>query len=424
MRNRTRDAAPTGVFLRISSTTALPASSGASKRCLSLTGLWYLPRMPGEEDVQVKVPEGRIDLGVGQPDPNLLPLEEIRRAAAERLASADVRLLAYGAQQGGRGFRELLAAFLSSSYGAAVHAERLFITAGASHGLDLVCSRLTSPGDTVLVEEPTYFAALRILADRGLKLVPIPMDSHGLVVDALPELCERHRPKFLYTIPVFHNPSGVTLTSRRREQLVELANRFDFHVVADEVYQLLGYGRRPPPPMCTFDDSRHRVISVCAFTKILAPGLRLGWIEGPPEFCEGLAGIGVHFSGGGVSPFTSAVVRASIELGLQEQYLAKLRMKFAERASRLYWTLKRELPESVEFAEPRGGYFIWMRFTDGRKSEALLPEAHRRGVGFRAGPLFSCERELEDWLRVGFTYYDGPTLEEGARRLGDAIAGR
>ena len=380
--------------------------------------------MAGEEDVQVRVPEGRIDLGVGQPDPGLLPLEEIRRAAAERLGRSDVRLLAYGAQQGGRGFRETLARFLTSSYGVPVLAERLFITAGASHGLDLACARLTSPGDTVLVEKPTYFAALRILADRGLTLVPVPMDEHGLVVDALPELCERHRPKLLYTIPVFHNPTGVTLIEQRREQLVELADRHDFHVVADEVYQLLDYGRRPPPPMSAFDDSRGRVVSISAFTKILAPGLRLGWIEGPPELCEGLAGIGVHFSGGGVSPFTGAIVRTAIELGLQEEYLAKLKAELTSRAGRLDRALKRELPASVELVEPRGGYFIWLRLSEGLNSESLLPDAHARGVGFRAGPLFCADGGFEEYLRVGFSYYDGPTLEEGARRLGAAIGGR
>ncbi len=380
--------------------------------------------MTDDEDVQVRVPEGRIDLGIGQPDPTLLPLAEMREAAAERLAREDVRLLAYGAQQGSRGFRNVLAGFLSPRYGTDVDPRQLFITGGASHGLDLVCSALTVPGDVVLVEKPSYFGALRILEDRGLKLVSAPTDEHGLVVDALPELVRRHRPKFLYTIPVFHNPSGVTLPAERREQMVELAASQDFHVVADEVYQLLAYRETPPPPMRGFDRGTNRVISLSAFTKILCPGVRLGWIEAEQGFCEGLAGVGVHFSGGGISPFTCAVVRSAIELGLQEHYLEELKRTFTHRSRILFETLRSGLPDSVTFDEARGGYFIWIRLPAGVCGPALLEAAHENGVGYRGGPLFTCDGGLEEYVRVGFTYYGESKLVEGARRLTEVIAKR
>lgn len=377
--------------------------------------------MTDVDDVQVKVPEGRIDLGIGQPDPELLPLAELREAAAERLAREDVRPLAYGAQQGSRGFRNVLAAFLAPRYEVEVDPRQLFITGGASHALDLLCGVLTRPGDAVLVEKPSYFGALRILEERDLQLVSAPTDEHGLVVDALPELVERHRPRFLYTIPVFHNPSGVTLPVERRERLVELARRHDFHVVADEVYQLLPYTETPPPPLRAFDRGAERVISISAFTKILCPGVRLGWIEAEQRLCEKLAGLGVHFSGGGTNPFASAVVRSAIELGLQERYLEALKRAYGRRARTLYDALRDTLPDSITFEEARGGYFIWMRLPGEVDAAALLAAAHENGVGYRGGPLFTCDGGLGEFVRVSFTYYGEATLLEGARRLCEVI---
>ena len=228
---------------------------------------------------QINVSPEVIDLGLGDPDEDLFPLELLQRSAEAYFASGDRQPLQYGAEAGNGYFREALADFLAKASGASIAPESLFVTAGASSALDLICTLYTCPGDTIFVEEPSYFLALRIFADHGLRAVPIPMDDDGLRIDVLEEELTRQRPKLVYTIPTFQNPSGRTLSQARREKLVEIAQRDNFLVVADEVYHFLGYTQAPPQPFAAFAKDVEQVISVNSFSKILAPGLRLGWMQ-------------------------------------------------------------------------------------------------------------------------------------------------
>ena len=173
--------------------------------------------MAGIQVTQSNVPEGWIDLGIGQPREDALPLEQLAEAAAHRFAQGDRNILQYGMQQGSGNFRLALARFLGSQYQAAVDPDHLFITAGISQALDQICALHTRPGDTVIVEEPSYFLALRIFADYRLKIIGAPVDEDGLIIEALEEKLDEHRPVFIYTIPVFHNPAGVTLSADRRD---------------------------------------------------------------------------------------------------------------------------------------------------------------------------------------------------------------
>ena len=188
------------------------------------------------ETVQSPVQPGVIDLGLGDPQLALLPLELIRQAAAQRLAGNERSFLQYGTEQGDGRFRLALAGFLGRGYGSPVDPARLLVTCGVSFGLDLVCSLFTRPGDTIFVEEPSYFLALRIFADHGLRMVPVPTDADGLVVEALEAMLEREQPKFLYVIPSFQNPTGRTLSESRRTRLAGLSRARGLLVVADEVY--------------------------------------------------------------------------------------------------------------------------------------------------------------------------------------------
>ena len=182
-----------------------------------------------------------------------------------------------------------LADFLSQGYDDQVQPQQLITTAGASQALDLICTFFTRPGDTVFVEEPSYFLALRILQeDHRLHAVPIATDEDGLVPAAVEEALTRHRPVFLYTIPTYQNPTGRTLSRGRRQELLALAEAHDFLIVADEVYHLLHFGTPPPPPFAAQVDSG-RVLSIGSFSKILAPGLRLGWMQTTPERAQRFA---------------------------------------------------------------------------------------------------------------------------------------
>ncbi|GAG85960.1 unnamed protein product, partial [marine sediment metagenome] len=270
---------------------------------------------------------GTINFGVGQPSADLLPVDLMRIAADDFLRSAQPIELNYGERQGDVRFLEKLAALLSDGYGSAVAAESLFVTAGNSQALDFVCALFTRPGDTVIVEEPSYFLAFQIFADHGLNIVSVPVDEEGMDIDRLEQELRRTSPKMLYTIPSFHNPGGQSMSAARRERLADLSRKHGFLIAADEVYQLLWYKQAPPPALGTLTD-RGNILSLGSFSKILAPGLRLGWIQTSSELMERLLDSGAINSGGSFNHFTSHVVRHAIELGLQQSWLLKLRQAY------------------------------------------------------------------------------------------------
>jgi 2-aminoadipate transaminase len=374
------------------------------------------------QTAQVHVDPNVIDLGVGQPQLELLPLERLRAAAERRFASGERLFLQYGAEPGDGYLRLELAAFLSREYGFPVEPETLFITSGASMGLDLICTLFSKPGDAVFVEEPSYFLALRIFADHGLRPVPIPVDQDGLDLDRLEEALEHDRPAFLYTIPTFQNPGGVTLSAERRARLAALSREKNFLVAADEVYHCLHFTGAPPRPLAAYIDEGN-IFSVGSFSKILAPGLRLGWIQAPPERVQQLAGSGLLDSGGGLNPFTSAIVRGVLEVGDLDANLAELRAVYGIRLARMEGALRRSLP-GADFTTPQGGYFFWVRLPGGVDAEALLPQAEALGVSYRPGVRFSSQGGLNDCIRLCFAFYEAGDLERGLERLGQALDGR
>ncbi|MFN2120918.1 MAG: PLP-dependent aminotransferase family protein [Anaerolineales bacterium] len=367
---------------------------------------------------QINTPPEQIDLGRGDPQLALLPLDVLRRAAADRLSQSDNTFLQYGTEQGDGYLRRALASFLGAHYGFEIDPAALFITSGISAALDLLCTLFTKPGDTILVEEPSYFLALRIFADRGLRVIPAPMDEEGLVVDELYRLLELHRPRFLYLIPVFQNPTGRTLSEDRRRALLELAHQHDLLLIADEVYQLLSYTTTPPRSFA-FHTDHANVIALGSFSKILAPGLRLGWLHANPTVIKRLASCGLLDSGGGMNPFTSAIVRGVVEDGDLERNISRLVGIYTERVTAMDTALRRCLPQA-EFAAAQGGYFFWVRLP-GIDTQELRSRAPAHQVDFRPGSLFSSAGGLHDYMRLGISFYDARELEQGVQRLAELL---
>jgi DNA-binding transcriptional MocR family regulator len=368
---------------------------------------------------QINLPPGFIDLGIGNPDFDLLPLELLHHSAETYFATGDPRSLQYGLEQGDGYFRRALANFLTVAYGTRMDPELLFVTAGASSALDLLCTLYTRPGDLIFVEEPSYFLALRIFEDHGLRIVPIPMDDDGLRLDALDEKLAEFPPKLIYIIPTFQNPSGLTLSQARREKLVDRAQHYDFLVVADEVYHFLPYTQTPPQPFAAFTEGVEQVISVNSFSKILAPGLRLGWIQAHGTVIKRLAGSGLLDSGGGMNPFTSALVRGLIESGGLEKNITSLRREYARRLNALDAALRQHLP-AAEYTRPQGGFFFWVRLP-GVDATELRRKAQGFCVDLRQGELFSSRKGMRDYIRLSFCFYGPEAIEEGVRRLRDCL---
>jgi DNA-binding transcriptional MocR family regulator len=357
-----------------------------------------------------------IDFGLGHPGADLLPLGLMAHAAAARLQGEDSSLLQYGHEQGDGYFRRALAAFLTRHYGQPIDMDGLFVTGGASQALDLICTLYTQPGDVVFVEEPTYFLALRIFADHHLRAIPIATDNQGMRPEAVDAALAHHRPALLYSIPTFQNPSGVTLSLARRQQLAELAEDYNFLIVADEVYHLLSYAAPPPPPLASYAATGH-VLGLGSFSKILAPGLRLGWVQAAPQHIDRMVNSGLLDSGGGLNPFTSGIVRMALDEGWQDAHLAHVRQVYGRRANALTAALRLELSDQVAFAAPAGGYFHWLTLPAHLDGEALFRRAPRYKVGFRPGARFSATGQLQHCLRLSFAHYDEGQLAEGVSRL-------
>jgi len=364
---------------------------------------------------QVNIPPGVIDLGAGNPPFSLLPLELLRAAAEACFARGDPAFLQYGAEQGDGYFRLALADFLSGGYGFPVDARHLFVTNGISNALDLLCTLFTRPGDTIFVEEPSYFLALRIFADHGLRVVSIDTDDDGLVVESLEAKLREGKPKFLYVIPTHQNPSGHTLPEERRGRLVKLAQEQDYLVLADEVYHFLSYDGQPPKAFAAWTGDPH-VLSLSSFSKILAPGLRLGWIQAHAEKIQMLAGCGLVDSGGGLNPFTSAVVREVIESGRLAQNISHLKDFYSQRRMVMDAALRRQLPELI-WKVPHGVYFFWVRLPRGLDAAELLQKALENKVIFRPGVRFSSRNGLNDFIRLSFVFYEPDEIDEGIMRL-------
>jgi 2-aminoadipate transaminase len=363
---------------------------------------------------QIHIPEGMIDLGAGDPDFALLPLDMLQRAAEACFLKGDPSFLQYGAEQGNGYFRMALADFLSRGYGFPVDFDDLLVTNGVSNALDMICAHFTRPGDTIFVEEPTYFLALRIFEDHDLRILPVQTDGDGLVIEALEEKLAQVKPRFLYTVPSFQNPGGCTLPQERRERLVGLSQEHDFFLVADEVYHFLNYSDQQIKPFATHTDLK-TVVSLSSFSKILAPGLRLGWMQAPPEVIKRLTSSGLLDSGGGLNPFTSAIVRELIEAGDLEQNIASLIAVYRSRSKVMDEALKRELPQAI-FETPQGGFFFWVRLP-GMDAGKLREVARKFNLGFRQGALFSSQGGMRDYVRLCYAFYNEEKIEEGIQRL-------
>lgn len=380
-----------------------------------------------ERTTQLWAAPGVVDLGIGQPQNAILPVE-VLSAALAATATADLRHpLQYGIEPGDGDLRVATAEYLETPYGFCPDPYATFVTNGTSQAIDLVAGTFTRPGDVVLVEEATYFLALDIFRDHHVRVEPVAVDGDGLVPEALEEALRRHRPAFVYTVPSFHNPTGATLPEDRRERLVALAAEHGTLVVADEVYHLLsdpdplrGNGPGMPPPLAAWAGSGV-VLSLGTFSKILAPGLRLGWVHAAAPLVERLATRGFVVSGGGLNPLVAAVVTRALSDGSATDYLAHLRGVLGGRLAAMDAALREHLPSDVTWATPGGGYFFWLRLPADVDPAALRSAARAEGVDIRPGTLFSVAGGQRDRIRLSFAYYDAATIATAVAALGRAF---
>lgn len=374
--------------------------------------------------VQLAERAGIIDLGWGHPHPDALPVAGWLAATETALSTFGWQALAYGAAAGPGPLLDWLAEHLSHTDHGASPAAETFVTAGASHALELVSTVLTSPGDIVVVDSPTYHLAIRTIADRGVEIVGAPADEDGIDPAATGDLIAAahragRRVSMLYIVPTFGNPTGRSLPADRRAALVALAARGGVPIVEDDTYRELVYQGSAPPSLWSLAD-RGSVIRIGSFAKTVAPGLRLGWINAAPKMIRTLVDRGYVDSGGGVNHITALTMATFGASGAYQEHLRAIRARYAPQRDALVGALRAELPE-LSVPSPLGGWFVWLPLPAGVQASTLLPAAERLGVSYMEGRRFYAQAAGDDRLRLSFSLATSPDLIEAAHRLGAAI---
>ena len=371
---------------------------------------------------------GIISFAGGFPDSAMFDVEGIRAASNAALAEEPGAALQYGATEGYNPLREQLAAFMTAKGATDVAAGNLIVTTGSQQALDLLGKTLISPGDKVIVEGPTFLATIQCFRLYGAELISAPIDGNGVKTDELEKLIAEHKPKFVYLIPTFGNPSGAMLSLERRKAVLEMAVKHNTLIVEDDPYGDLYFGDAPPPSLlnlsATVPGSRDLLVHCGSLSKVLSPGLRVGWMIAPAELL-GKATMCKQFSDAHTSTFAQATAAQYLKAGRMPATLAHVRKVYAERAQAMGDALRKELGDAIEFVQPQGGLFVWARLTGagGKVADGnvLAKRAIEKGVAFVPGTPFFCANPDHATFRLSFATADVDKIREGVARLGQAI---
>jgi DNA-binding transcriptional MocR family regulator len=372
---------------------------------------------------------GIISFAGGFPDSAMFDVDGIREASQRALAEEPGGALQYGATEGYEPLREQLSAFMAAKGAKDVAPGQLIVTTGSQQALDLLGKTMISPGDKVIVEGPTFLATIQCFRLYGADLVSAPIDGQGVKTDELERLIAEHRPKLVYLIPTFGNPSGAMLSLERRRKVLELAVKYQTLIVEDDPYGDLYFGEAPPPSLLALSPqvpgSRELLAHCGSLSKVLSPGLRVGWLAAPPELLA-KATMCKQFSDAHTSTFAQATAAQYLQAGRMPGTLAHVRAVYAERAQAMGDALRRELGAAVEFVQPQGGLFVWARLTGANGAVAdgdvLAKRAIDKGVAFVPGAPFFCANPDRATLRLSFATAGVDKIREGVARLGQAVA--
>ena len=371
---------------------------------------------------------GIISFAGGFPDSAMFDVEGIRAASNAALAEEPGAALQYGATEGYNPLREQLAAFMTSKGAKEVAADNLIVTTGSQQALDLLGKTLISPGDKVIVEGPTFLATIQCFRLYGAELISAPIDGNGVKTDELEKLIAEHQPKFVYLIPTFGNPSGAMLSLERRKAVLEMAVKHNTLIVEDDPYGDLYFGDAPPPSLLNLSasvpGSRELLVHCGSLSKVLSPGLRVGWMIGPAELLA-KATMCKQFSDAHTSTFAQATAAQYLKAGRMPGTLANVRKVYAERAQAMGDALRKELGDAIEFVQPQGGLFVWARLTGagGKVADGnvLAKRAIEKGVAFVPGTPFFCANPDHATFRLSFATADADKIREGVARLAQAL---
>jgi len=370
---------------------------------------------PWVDQMAERNPEA-VFFGGGVPPTEAIPVARLRQGADRAWADGAETLL-YGEVRGYRPLRDLIVERMASR-GAIVDPADVLITNGAQQGIDLAARIFIDPGDIVLTEEPTFMDALRVFRSHEAEPVGVPVDEEGLQVDVLATMLERlpKRPKFLYTMPTFQNPMGVSMSTARRHALVELAREWGFVIVEDDPYGDLSFDGDPPPTLKSIDPE---VIFLGTFSKVLAPGLRVGWVASSARLREAFFNVKE-----GTDIHNERIMTRTVYHSAQDfldEHIAATREIYRRRRDAMLAGLEQEMPEGVRWTTPHGGFFLWVTLPERYETDAMLPEATDRGVIYLPSSWFYPDRSWTRSMRLNFSAQPEDRIAEAMRRLAETI---
>jgi 2-aminoadipate transaminase len=370
-----------------------------------------------------------ISFGGGLPAPDVFPVKQFEEACHKVLAEHGAQALQYGPTEGYQPLREMIARNIAR-YGIYAKAENVLITSGSQQALDLIGKLLINRGDRIVLEAPTYLGALQAFNVYGAQYVPVPVDDDGMITDRV-DISLRSGPKFMYILPNFQNPAGVTLSVERRRQLIVLADKYGIPIIEDDPYGQLRYEGEHLPPLVVLDRENLRrdngftlgnVIYLSTFSKTLAPGIRLAWMVAPEDVIVKLVqlkqGADLH-----TSTFNQYVAYEVARDGFLDQHVRLIRQVYRERRDAMLQALEEYFPHEVTWTHPKGGLFLWVTMPEGTDSHALLQAALAENVAFVPGDSFYADngREGSRHMRLNFSHSQPELIREGIRRLSVAV---
>ncbi|OGA33345.1 MAG: hypothetical protein A3G80_06100 [Betaproteobacteria bacterium RIFCSPLOWO2_12_FULL_62_13b] len=349
-------------------------------------------------------------------------MADMTASAVEALTTRRSETLQYAPRAGLPDLRRWVTDYLAKE-NVRVTPENVLIVNGAKHGLDLACKLFLNPGDAVIVTAPTYMTALPILRSYGPRFIQVRQDSEGLLVDEVEaelRACERNGgpfPKIIYNVFEFHNPTGVTTSEPRRARLLDLAERYNVMIVEDDPYRRIRFEGEPVPPVQALDRA-NRVIGLGTFAKIIAPGLRVGWVTAAPEIVRKMA---VVKSDGGTCPLTQRMIVEYCRAGQLEPHIKTLVKTYEMHRDVMLEMLAKYLPEATTM-RPSGGYYLWIQMPEDIDTDHLLPLAQRHGVRYLPGSRFYAAGGPRNYLRLAYSFSSVEEIQEGMRRLAAAVS--
>lgn len=380
-------------------------------------------RQPAARSTPVKPRPDNIPLAFGYPFAASFATAELAKATAEMLAAEGTMALQYGGGAGVSALRDFLLERLKKR-GMPAEPENFLLTYGSSQGLELLARCFIDPGDLVITEAPTFFGGLRTIQSHLAEVKGATVDRDGMNTDELEMILVGGRAagkkaKYVYVIPNFQNPTGTTMSLARRQRLLELADAYDFLIVEDDAYGELRFEGEPLPTLKSLDTSG-RVIHLGTFSKIIAPGVRLGWVVGPTPIVGALAQTRTD---GGTAPFAASAVNQYCRNGDLDQRISWLRQEYKHRRDAMLGALEEGFPAGtgVRWSWPEGGFFVWLELPPHVDSRDIYPDAVANGVTYVDGPVCFPDGGGKNYVRLCFSYCDDAQLREGIRRLAEVV---